>query len=223
MKHLTDLVPDVSTFLALDASEVAGLVLEQLCSSKNSSMLFPSQFCHADPQGHFGAYPALHYKTIATSLMEEWAWLVSNGMLAPDANHANDKYFITRLGAKVGDRAGIRDYRKALQLPREKLHPLIAERCSAQFLRGEFDTAVFEAYKSLEVRIREAAGFPHSLFGVVMVQKAFDPDEGPIADVEALPAERKSLRGQRNRKPIAIIISQERAWLKQPATNDSRG
>lgn len=51
----------------------------------------------------------------------------------------------------------VSDYRKALALQKDKLHPLLAETCHGQFIRAEFDSAVFEAYKTLEVRIREAA------------------------------------------------------------------
>jgi hypothetical protein len=40
------------------------------------------------------------------------------------------------------------------------LHPVIAERVWLSFVRSEFDTAVFQAMKAVEVAVREAAGFP---------------------------------------------------------------
>ena len=43
-------------------------------------------------------------------------------------------------------------------------------------MRGEFDVAVFQAMKAVEVATREAAGLKtNDLLGVKLMRKAFDP------------------------------------------------
>ena len=44
-------------------------------------------------------------------------------------------------------------------LPKQSLHPTIAERVWPNFIRGEYDTAVFQAFKEVEVAVRAAGGF----------------------------------------------------------------
>jgi len=59
-------------------------------------------------------------------------------------------------------------------------------------MRGEFDVAVFQAMKAVEVWTREAAGLTNDLFGTRLMRKAFDPNDGPLADKEAEESEREA-------------------------------
>ena len=44
----------------------------------------------------------------------------------------------------------------ARRIPKEALHPTIREDVWADYYRGKYDTAVFEAMKAVEVAVREA-------------------------------------------------------------------
>jgi uncharacterized protein (TIGR02391 family) len=53
-------------------------------------------------------------------------------------------------------------------------------------MRGQFDVAVFQAMKAVEVAVREAGKFGNDLIGVKLMREAFksngtlsDPDAGP--------------------------------------------
>jgi uncharacterized protein (TIGR02391 family) len=59
-------------------------------------------------------------------------------------------------------------------------------------MRSEFDVAVFQAMKAVEVATREAAGLPNDLIGVKLMRKAFDPKDGPLADMEAGESEKEA-------------------------------
>ena len=83
-------------------------------------------------------------------------------------------------------------YRRANRLPRQQLHPRIAQKVWASFLRGDYDTAVFQAFKDVEVRVREAAGYADTELGTNLMRKAFRGD-GPLVDAEAPRAEQQSL------------------------------
>ena len=59
-------------------------------------------------------------------------------------------------------------------------------------MRGEFDTAVFQAMKAVEVAVREAAALTLADIGKDLIRKAFDVKNGPLTDMAAEPAERQA-------------------------------
>ncbi|KAH2820457.1 hypothetical protein KXV85_003257, partial [Aspergillus fumigatus] len=74
----------------------------------------------------------------------------------------------------------------------ESLHPNIREDVWQQYHRGKLDTAVFEAMKAVEVAVRDAAGLPTKDVGTSLMRKAFDPANGPLADMNTDMAEREA-------------------------------
>ena len=192
MKPLKDFVPDEQTLLSLEAPELAGIVLEQLCSLQQEER----------NQLHLYSYTntaALHppftkTEEIGERLAEAWSWLIGHGLIAPRRYDGKDGWvFITRLGRNVASAKGLQEFRKAAELPKERLHSAIAERCFGHFVRGLFDTAVFEAYKALEISIRDAAALGQEWVGVKLARKAFAPDDGKLTDTTAEPGERQAL------------------------------
>ena len=89
--------------------------------------------------------------------------------------------------------ADVQAFRKANLLPRGLLHPVIAQKVWALFLRGEYDTAVFQAFKEVEVAVRNAGSFPVTVVGVDLMRKAFNVSNGPLSDSSKPKAERQSL------------------------------
>lgn len=190
MSTLFDLIPDPETVLALEPEELAGVAMELLTSTEpmGPSRLHPTSFAH--PQT-IGQYPEHSRKEIEYALLEAWNWLVQEGLIAPTAD--GGWHFITRRGKKLTNRASLAAYRNTVLLPRKLLHPSISNASWSAFLRGDYDTAVFQAYKELEVRIREAANAKPGDIGVPMVRKAFHPQSGPLIDHSATEGEREAL------------------------------
>ena len=52
-------------------------------------------------------------------------------------------------------------------------------------MRSEYDVAVFQAMKAVEVSVREAAGMPDSAIGVKLMREAFAPGKGTLTDLAA--------------------------------------
>jgi hypothetical protein len=64
---------------------------------------------------------------------------------------------LSRRGQKLRTRVDLTAYQHGNLLPRAQLHPKIATKVYSTFLRGDYDTAVFQAFKEVEVAVREAA------------------------------------------------------------------
>ena len=92
-------------------------------------------------------------------------------------------YFITRRGKRVRDHEDFIAIQKASVLTPERLHPVISKRIWANYLGSNYDTAIFQSFKEIEVAVREGAGLPADLVGVPLVRDAFDPkkENSPIS------------------------------------------
>jgi uncharacterized protein (TIGR02391 family) len=126
--------------------------------------------------------------------MEAWSWLVAEGFLVRHPSQPGGWFFLSRRAQRLKSRADFAEYRKANLLPKAHLHPLIATKVYPAFLRGEYDTAVFQVFREVEVSVRTAGGFPAELVGRELMRDAFRPANpnkptvvpGPLTD-SALP------------------------------------
>lgn len=147
----------------------------------------------------------LHAHTSAAkALAEAWQRLVVDGLIvdwpAYDPRHEavsrGDVFQISRWGQQVcarGDQAGA--LLKARRRLGVDLHPQLAVRLRDAIAVGAFETAVMTALKLVEARVRMLAGDPRNsrgdkLVGVALMQSAFSPDAGPLADQDADTGER---------------------------------
>ena len=86
--------------------------------------------------------------------MEAWNWLENEGFLVKDPNQPAEWFFLSRRARQLKSRHDFAAYRKASLLPKGQLHPLITTKVYPAFLRGEYDTAVFQAFREVEVAVR---------------------------------------------------------------------
>src|SRR5438477_12064736 len=84
-------------------------------------------------------------------------------------------------GQRMKSREDLAAYIKGNLLPKGQIHPLIAVRVYPAFLRGEYDTAIFQAFREVEIAIREAARIPEGTKGADVIRDAFRVanDKGP--------------------------------------------
>ena len=60
------------------------------------------------------------------------------------------------------------------------------------FLRGDYDVAVFQAFKLVEVRVRALGRYTDKDYGPVLMHRAFAANKGPLADRTQLEAEQEA-------------------------------
>lgn len=126
--------------------------------------------------------------------MEAWVWLEREGLIAPSPQQGGDWVFITRRGQSLKTAPDLAAYRNANLLPKALLHPSIATRVHAAFLRGEYDTAVFQAFREVEIAVRQAGNFSANDLGVDLMDKAFHKTNGPLTDQNVPESEREATR-----------------------------
>ena len=186
-------IPDAQVLLSLDVEELASQLLSALGSARpnvNQGML------NRDQISRFGSEYTQNQLDVEIAIGEAWRWLEFNFFIvpAPGLNGHNGWFVFGRRGkAALEHPEQFAAYRKAAAFPRELLHPSIAERVWAALARGEYDAAVFYAFRSVEEAVRKAGSFADTDLGVTLMRKAFDPHTGPLTKATDPESERLAL------------------------------
>jgi uncharacterized protein (TIGR02391 family) len=198
MYELSQVIPDVEVLLALEPEELGAKLLFLLRRRTfQRSMFMPDQLIaelwpSSTIPGHQTPYSSNRREAIDIALTEAWAWLEAQGLIvpAPDANGRNGWRILSRRARRFENEGEFAQYGAARMLPKEMLNGRISEQVWMAFMRGEFDVAVFQAMKAVEVSVREAAGLGDAMIGVSLMHEAFSPDNGPLTDKNAERGER---------------------------------
>lgn len=192
---MRDIFPDPEILIELEPEEVAKYLLPHLVSivketGRNRLSCYNATLeSNPDLQNYTGNRIGLISKVIC----EAWNWLQNEGLLAPlpDSPHG-DWVFITRRGLRVKDEKSFTDFQNTKLLPRRTLDPTLAQKVWGAFIRGDYDVAVFAAFKEVEVRIRRASKMDNENIGVKLARKAFNIKTGPLTDEESPEAEKQA-------------------------------
>ncbi len=122
-----------------------------------------------------------------------WVWLETNNLICRHPEQDNDWFCPTARGRVIRDHRALRQFISNEQLPESFLHPELLVNARPLFLQSRFETAVFEAFKTLEVAIRSAAKLGDDMIGVQLASRAFHPDDGGLTDTSAERGERVAL------------------------------
>lgn len=202
MPALWDILPDPTIVVALEPEDLAWPLLEVLNSHIDLDAQNPSgwagrihfpNFMGAFTSGYTG-YKSHPAAPIIQAVQEAWAYLARTGLIALDGNNANSgTYFITRRGRRIRTQVEFDAQRTAGKLPREALHPLLQNEPYFSFVRGDWATAVFQAFREIEVQVRAAAKLGDGDIGVKLMSRAFHSAEGPLTDKSQEEGERVAL------------------------------
>ena len=175
--------------LGLEPEDLAGPLLKELIrqeQQKGTGGPNRSNFCND--------LRRRQPEEVLRALMEAWIWLEQEGLVAPKPmSSSSDWVFVTRRGHRLAASQDTSAYKHSKLLPKRFLHPVIAQKVSSPFIRGDYDTAVFNAFKQVEVGVRQATGKPSTSYGVQLMREAFHPDSGPLTDENAPSAEGQAL------------------------------
>jgi uncharacterized protein (TIGR02391 family) len=188
------MIPNAEDLLALEPEELAGVLLEHLNSLDERSPSLNRYNFSLPGVSPADAYPTEYRDRVNRALTEAWGWLEREVLIAPRPGDTANWVFVTRRGKVLANRQGLNSYRHAALLPKDLLHPLILQKVYSAFLRGEYDTAIFQAFREVEVAVREAGGYSQSDVGVPLMRAAFNvPQGGPLTDKTVVPAEQQAM------------------------------
>jgi uncharacterized protein (TIGR02391 family) len=187
-------VPDGEVLISLAPEELASQLLAAVAVSVRTN--HGGTFHRDDISRFAGEYPQQHQNDVELAITEAWRWLEINMFFlpAPGTNGQHGWFVLGKRGrAALEDPQQFAAYTKAAAFPRELIHPAIAERTWAALARGEYDAAVFYAFRSVEEAVRKAGSFADTDIGVTLMRKAFDATSGPLTKATDPESERQAL------------------------------
>lgn len=190
---MLDTFPPPEELVKLEPEEIAIFLLELLQSSPDNNQT-TNRYNLTLQSTLQPNYAGDLYEEVAKVITEAWNWLQIEGLIAPKpSSTSGDFVFVTRRGMALNSRADLNSYTHSKLLPDRMLDPILARKVKPLFMRGDYDTAVFQAYKEVEIRVRDASGLPNSDMGTALMRNAFRPENGPLTDMNALLAEREAI------------------------------
>jgi len=168
---LKDIFPPIETALEMEPEELGPLVLKYLATQGENINRYNMTLPGGLPD--LGQYAGRHADAFRERLMEAWMWLEKEIFVVPRPGQTGDWAMITRRGRQLLEAQDFSTYRHEAALRGVKLDPVLVRKVKPAFLRGDYDSAVFEAFKEVEVRVRKKAKFPNSSVGVKLMRAAF--------------------------------------------------
>jgi uncharacterized protein (TIGR02391 family) len=187
---LISLFPDPEPLLQLSPEEIAWVILE-IVKSWDSNQLHQNMNHHNFSMTEAGPYTRLRPE-VMNVLAEGWAWLMRECLLVPRPGALADT-MLSRKAKQIASRSQLEAYRRA-NLLSGMLHTSIERESKAAFLRGEYETAIFNAFKEVEVAVRQAGAFTANDLGTKLMTEAFQVNAGPLTDKAIPESEQIGLR-----------------------------
>ena len=196
MATLTSLIPDVDVLVALAPEELAEVVLRLADERRQNGLTHLQSLAsdiHGQPEASNG-YPQNRKQDAELALAEAWNWLTVQGLLIPEPgmNGNNGWMLLSRRAKTILANGSFNTYARSLAFPKALLHPSIADEVWLDIVRGDLETAVFKAFRAVEVAVREAGHLPIQTLDRVDAQGIRQGD-WPLSDMQQPEAEREAL------------------------------
>ncbi len=105
---------------------------------------------------------------------------------------SEEAFYPTKKGFRVPESEFKRVVKKYTLMPETYIHPLIVKKCFSLLNASQFESAVLQAFKTIETRIREKINATPEEYGIRLIRKAFHPENGPLTDLKLPKAEREA-------------------------------
>jgi uncharacterized protein (TIGR02391 family) len=177
MSNLLEIISDPDNLLAMAPEELSRILLNLTNQHLQNGIV---QFSSLKAIIDVSIYQKKNHTQnilieIELALAEAWNWLMVQGILIPAAGVNGNNGWV-RLGRKARNLLELDSFYKyanSVAFPKSLLHPLIADHVWLDLARGEYDTAVFKAFKQVEIAVRQASNFSQNEYGTDLMRKAF--------------------------------------------------
>lgn len=186
----------------MPAADIAFLLLRRIPANGARRSFVPRDFVRSIAEReYFEPWRAEHTSEarpahrIVDVLMEGVAFLARAGLIVP-AQEQSEFYVVSRAGVAALEHGSLLSTGITAVEAGALLHPRIAHECLRELERGTggYDTALFKAFREVEIAAREAAGLSQNLVGVDVMNAAFKKNDGPLIDQTMNPGEQDGIR-----------------------------
>jgi uncharacterized protein (TIGR02391 family) len=191
MTTLRQYFPSPTELLQLDPEDIAALLLLYLNQGVGRQI---SRYNLLNQSSEIGQYAGNLYDEVARAMNEAWMVLEKESLIAPEPGSSDGTWsYVTDRGRKIQSATDYRVFHRGNLLPQSSLDPVLSIHVRPIFLRGDYDTAIFRAFKEIETRTRAATGLGDESIGVALMREAFHIDRGKLTDHTRVPGEKQAV------------------------------
>lgn len=199
---IIELFPTADRFLeALDVERERAILrrIVEYCADQMHPMITRAALCNQLYET--GGYVYDHVKKIAVekAFARTWKALEDAGLIEePDPMNGKNGYRVPApAGVSAATTPDLAAIKVVARFTRDMFHPFLPDAAWNAFRSGDYDSAVFESFKAVEVTVRSKGlgknGIHATSHGDGLMRDAFNPDVGPLTDM-------KATRGRRERR-----------------------
>ncbi|TDK48241.1 TIGR02391 family protein [Algoriphagus formosus] len=107
-------------------------------------------------------------------------------------DEGEDVFHPTKIGFRFPEKEFARVIKEYTLMPNTYVHPLIIKKSFKLLSSGEFESAVLQAFKCIETKIRKKINADPEEIGVKLIRQAFNPDIGTLTDYNLPKSEREA-------------------------------
>lgn len=192
MSLYKEIFPPIENLLEMEPEELGIFVLRHLSVGGKSQLNRYNYALGSSPEFIEWAGQGQGREKVKEKLMVAWMWLEKELFIAPKPGEQGEWVFITEKGIKVLEGQDFDTYKKSNLLPSDGLDPILVRKVKPSFIRGDYEMAVLQAFKEIEVRVRAKAKLGNEDIGVKLMRRAFKSPDGPLTDTEATPGEQQA-------------------------------
>jgi hypothetical protein len=108
-------------------------------------------------------------------------------------DEGEDVYYPTKKGFQFSETEFKKVVEKWTIMPSAYIHPNVMDKSFELLSIRQFDSAILQAFKCIEIAIREKGRFSDEDYGISLIRKAFNPQTGLLTDYSVPVAEREAL------------------------------
>lgn len=108
-------------------------------------------------------------------------------------DNGEEVYFPTKTGFQFAETEFEKVVKSWTIIPRAYIHPAIMDKSFELLANRQFESAVLQAFKCIEICIRKKAKLPDDQYGVKLIRKVFDAERGVLTDYNLPISEREAL------------------------------
>ena len=196
-KTILNIAATPDDFIELSLDEKAWAVLNYMKATQDrhhsTNLMLGLASTYDEPLHHGQPTSPIRKNDVRSAMAEALNRLVTLGLVALDFEQPATFHFVTAKGRMLDSEGHFREFISGSRLQAESLHPTIRAEAWPLYSRGKFDTAVFEAFKQVEVTVRLAGGYSDTDIGTALMSSAFHEESGPLTDHTLPRAERQSI------------------------------
>jgi hypothetical protein len=147
---LSSLIPDPKVVLSLPVEKIGLTVLTGL-----NSMPIENRFTFQEVANTADHYKPEFRDAIKKKILEAMNFLETDGLIVPAEHNGATWKTVSTKGRKVNNREDIDNYNSSRILPKEFIESSLLKEIWPDFLAGNYDSAISQAFRHVEIRLRE--------------------------------------------------------------------